>query len=144
MQNKKNSRISLGLIQLWRNYNLGTYYSFDFEKRNNNVCLYQFRNRNIFLTNPIFKHFCKNCILTVRKGFHLNKNVDKLAAHINIFKTALLLTHKRIFHQLGTLCLICLRSFAFLWCKMPMFWRAGMREGVKPLPLAFQYLIFMV
>ena len=32
----------------------------------------------------------------------------------------------------------------FLWCKMPMFWRAGMREGGKPLPLAFQYLIFMV
>ena len=43
-----------------------------------------------------------------------------------------------------TLCLICLRSFAFLWGKMPMFQRAGMREGGKPLPLAFQYLIFMV
>ena len=43
-----------------------------------------------------------------------------------------------------TLCLICIRSFAFLWCKMPMFWRAGMREKGKPLPLAFQYLIFMV
>ena len=27
---------------------------------------------------------------------------------------------------------------------MPMIWRAGMREGGKPLPLAFQYLIFMV
>ena len=27
---------------------------------------------------------------------------------------------------------------------MPMFRRAGMREGGKPLPLAFQYLIFMV
>ena len=25
-----------------------------------------------------------------------------------------------------------------------MFWRAGMRKGGKPLPLAFQYLIFMV
>ena len=23
----------------------------------------------------------------------------------------------------STLCLICLRSFAFLWCKMPMFQR---------------------
>ena len=43
-----------------------------------------------------------------------------------------------------TLCCKCLGSFAFLWCKMPMFWRAGMREGGKPLPLAFQYLIFMV
>ena len=25
-----------------------------------------------------------------------------------------------------------------------MFWRAGMREGGKPLPLAFQYLILLV
>ena len=40
-----------------------------------------------------------------------------------------------------TLCLICLRSFAFLWCKMPMFWRVGMREGGKLIPLAFQYRI---
>ena len=31
-----------------------------------------------------------------------------------------------------------------LWCKMSIFWRAGMREGGKPLPLACQYLIFMV
>ena len=38
-----------------------------------------------------------------------------------------------------TLCPICFRSFAFLWCKMLMFQRAGMREGEKPLPLAFQY-----
>ena len=43
-----------------------------------------------------------------------------------------------------TLCCKSIRSSAFLWCKMPMFWRAGMREGGKPLPLAFQYLIFMV
>ena len=43
-----------------------------------------------------------------------------------------------------TLCLISLRSFAFLWSKMDMFQRAGIREGGKPLPLAFQYLIFMV
>ena len=43
-----------------------------------------------------------------------------------------------------TLCCKCLGSFAVLWCKMPMFLRAGMREGEKSLPLAFQYLIFMV
>ena len=43
-----------------------------------------------------------------------------------------------------TLCCKCLGSFAFLWCKMPMFRRAGMREGGKPLQLAFRYLIFMV
>ena len=49
-------------------------------------------------------------------------------------------SHQRI----HTLCCKCLGSFAFLWCKMSMFWRAGMREGGKPLPLAFQYLIFMV
>ena len=42
-----------------------------------------------------------------------------------------------------TLCCESIRSFPFLWCKMPMFRRAGMREGGKPLPLAFQYLIFM-
>ena len=28
--------------------------------------------------------------------------------------------------------------------KMAIFWRAGMREGGKPLPLAFQYLILMI
>ena len=38
----------------------------------------------------------------------------------------------------------CLLRVACLWSKMPMFQRAGMREGGKPLPLAFQYLIFMV
>ena len=43
-----------------------------------------------------------------------------------------------------TLCCKCLGSFAFLLCKMPMFWRARMKEGGKPLPLAFQYLIFMI
>ena len=43
-----------------------------------------------------------------------------------------------------TLCCESIRSSAFLWCKMPMFWGAKMREGGKSLPLAFQYLIFMV
>ena len=43
-----------------------------------------------------------------------------------------------------TLCCKSIRSSAFLWCKMPMFRRAWMRVGGKPLPLAFQYLIFMV
>ena len=43
-----------------------------------------------------------------------------------------------------TLCCKCLGSFAFLWCKMYMFLRAGMRERGKLLPLTFQYLIFMV
>jgi len=28
--------------------------------------------------------------------------------------------------------------------KMTIFWRAGMREGGLPLPLAFQYLIPMI
>ena len=51
---------------------------------------------------------------------------------------------RKKFNHLCTLCCKCLGSFAVLWCKMPMFWRAGMREGGKPLPLAFQYLIFMV
>ena len=46
-----------------------------------------------------------------------------------------------IFFMPYTLCCKCLGSFLFLWCKMPMFWRAGMREGGKPLPLAFQYLL---
>ena len=36
------------------------------------------------------------------------------------------------------------RYIACLWSKMPMFQRAGMREGGKPLPLAFQYLILMI
>ena len=40
----------------------------------------------------------------------------------------------------STLCCKSIRSFSFLWCKIPMF----RREGGKPLPLAFQYLIFMV
>ena len=41
------------------------------------------------------------------------------------------------------LCCKSIRSFACFYCKMPMFWRAGMREEEKPLPLTFQYLIFM-
>ena len=28
--------------------------------------------------------------------------------------------------------------------KMAIFWRVGMRKGGVPLPLAFQYLIFMI
>ena len=38
----------------------------------------------------------------------------------------------------------CFIRVACLWSKMPMLQRAGMREGGKPLPLAFQYLILMV
>ena len=38
----------------------------------------------------------------------------------------------------------CLPRMACLWSKMPMFQRAGMREEVEPLPLAFQYLILMI
>ena len=38
----------------------------------------------------------------------------------------------------------CLPRVAYLWSKMPMFQRAGMREGGKPLPLAFQYFIPMI
>ena len=43
-----------------------------------------------------------------------------------------------------TLCCKTLRSFACLPCKMPMFQKLGMREGEELLPLAFQYLIFMI
>ena len=56
-------------------------------------------------------------------------------------KTQMRIGYPKLRH---TLCCKCLGSFPFLKCKMPMFWRAGMREGGKPLPLAFQYLIFMV
>ena len=39
---------------------------------------------------------------------------------------------------------IIVRRLACLWSKMPMFKRAGMREGGEPLPLAFQYLILVI
>ena len=42
-----------------------------------------------------------------------------------------------------TVVCIIVRRFAFLWSKMPMFQRAGMREGGLPLPPAFQYLNLM-
>ena len=38
----------------------------------------------------------------------------------------------------------CFIRVACLWSKMPMLQRAGMREGGKPLPLAFQHLILMI
>ena len=38
----------------------------------------------------------------------------------------------------------CLPRVACLSSKIPMFQRAGMREGGKPLPLAFRYLILMI
>ena len=37
----------------------------------------------------------------------------------------------------------CLARVACLWSKMPMFQRAGMKEGRLPLPPAFQYLILI-
>ena len=43
-----------------------------------------------------------------------------------------------------TLCFISLRSLACLWSKMPMFQRAGMKEGGLSFPPAFQYLILMI
>ena len=44
-----------------------------------------------------------------------------------------------------TMCCKCLHNLACLYCKiMPMFQRTGMREGGKPLPLTFQYLILMI
>ena len=38
----------------------------------------------------------------------------------------------------------CLPRVACLWSKMPMFQRAGMKEGGELLQLAFQYLILMI
>ena len=46
--------------------------------------------------------------------------------------------------KLHTLCCIYLHSLACLWSEMSMFQWAGMREGGESLPLAFQYLIFMI
>ena len=50
------------------------------------------------------------------------------------------------FHTLVicTLCCKYLGSLACLYIKMPMFQRVGLREGGKPLPIAFQYLILMI
>ena len=45
-----------------------------------------------------------------------------------LFRTCDLLRLFWLFSR-HTLCCKCLGSFTFLWCKMPMFWRAGMREG---------------
>ena len=42
-----------------------------------------------------------------------------------------------------TVVFIIVRRFACLWSKMPMFQRAGMKEGGLPLPPTFQNLIFM-
>ena len=54
------------------------------------------------------------------------------------FAEFLYITFHNCFEQhIYTLCCKCLGS-------LPMFWRAGMGEGGKPLPIAFQYLIFMV
>ena len=61
-----------------------------------------------------------------------------------IFFSSEIWWHCIYFLWILTLCCKSIRSFSFLWCKMPMFRRAGMREEGKPLPLAFQYLIFMV
>ena len=44
----------------------------------------------------------------------------------------------------NTVVCIIVRRLACFWSKMPMFQWAGMREGVEPLPLAFQYLILMI
>ena len=38
----------------------------------------------------------------------------------------------------------CFIQVACLWSEKPMFWSAGMIEGGKPLPLAFQHLILMI
>ena len=51
---------------------------------------------------------------------------------------------KSQFKTICTVVCIIVRRLACLWSKMPMFQWEGMREGVKPLPLAFQYLILMI
>ena len=38
----------------------------------------------------------------------------------------------------------CFIRVAYLWSKMSMLQRAGMREGGEPLPVAFQHLILMI
>ena len=48
--------------------------------------------------------------------------------------------HRRVIHS-GQKCFI---RLACLWSKIPMFLGEGMREGGKPLPRAFQYLILMI
>ena len=46
--------------------------------------------------------------------------------------------------KFDTVVCIIVRHLACLWSKMPMFQWAEMKEGVEPLPLAFQYLILMI
>ena len=50
----------------------------------------------------------------------------------------------KVITYICTVVCIVVRRLARLWSKMPMFQRAGMREGGEPLPLAFQYLILMI
>ena len=49
------------------------------------------------------------------------------------------LPHCKIGKNLIIITVVCIivRRLACLWSKMPMFQRAGMREGREPLPLAF-------
>ena len=85
----------------------------------------------------------------LHKGFKLKKEKKRLMVRICIFFFTLQ-TCKVRYPECDTIWIEvhlgqkCLPRVACLWSKMPMFQRAGMREGGEPLPLAFQYLILMV
>ena len=51
---------------------------------------------------------------------------------------------RKEFSHNDALCCKSICSLACFYYKVPMFGRAGMREGGEPLLLAFQYLIFMI
>ena len=110
-------------LVLWRWSNL---LIFNWKKKKNKIQIPKLS----WMIKNWSKYLKKKCIIEFYE--YLSHNLEP--AHL--FHLAL--------DYVPTLCFIFLRSFAFLWCKMPMFWRTGMREGGKPLPLALQYLIFMV
>ena len=129
-------------------------YNFGFSKTSRCICacIYCVFENGVRLCTT--KHW-KNSFWICWKNEDLknNSNTSESPGNQTIRKTALIRewfsTNFWIFKSSRcictcTLCLICICSFAFLWWKMPMFWRAGRRKGGKPLPLAFQYLIFMV
>ena len=103
-------------------------------------CSSNFQQCSSCNTLLVFLKFCWLCIPTYNELANSGLNLSGLKFKLIDPPEIIDHYHNPLLHS-GQKCFVWV---ACLWSKMPMLQRVGMRKGGEPLPVAFQYLIFMI
>ena len=103
-------------------------------KQKKNPKNYNFQNTSLGLFRSDYFYCCDSQRI---KQVEFNT----IASSFGALSARLVLAQKLVMIHSGQKCLPWVACF---WSKMPMLQRAGMRKGGEPLPIGFQYLIFLI